>query len=175
MLGYVKKLIVPKEAPPPIEIEQLTEQLLRTLPQCTARVVIASPHYGDKRYRADVVADAASLVAWAEHQAQTVLRPVNEMQAAREAFPVWLRRANLSNRAPTYVAAPFVALLRPYAKDFISTSIAEVLCSECRRWVPDVSFNTFNEKNGDGWSWWIAEWRCASGHLLYREDHGVRI
>ena len=41
--------------------------------------------------------------------------------------------------------------------------------------VRDVSFNTFNERNGDGGSWWIAEWHCASGHLLYREDHGIRI
>lgn len=174
MFGFIKKLAEPKEAPP-VEIEQLAEQLLQTLPRCTARLVVASPNYGDKRYRADVVADAASLMPWAEHHAQTVLHSVDEMQAACEAFPLWLCGANLSDPAPSYVAAPFAALLRPYAKDFVSRSMAQVLCRECRQFVSAISFNTFNERNGDGWSWWIAEWRCASGHLLYREDHGIRL
>ena len=174
MFGYIRKLIEPKEAPP-ADVDQLAEQLLHMLPPCTARVVVASPNYGDRRYRADIVADTASLLPWAEHHAQVALDPVEEVQAARQAFPLWLRGADLAKPDPSYVAAPFVALLRPYAKGFISRSIAQVLCSECRRFVPEVSFNTFNERNGDGWSWWIAEWRCAADHLLYREDHGIRI
>ena len=174
VIGYIKKLLEPKQAPPP-DIDALAGQLLRTLPRCTARVVVASPNYGDQRYRADIVADTVSLLSWAEHHAQAVLGSMDEIQAAREALPVWLRDADLSNPAVSYVASPFVALLRPYAKGFISRSIAQALCSECRRFVRDVSFNTFNERNGDGWSWWIAEWHCSSGHLLYREDHGICI
>lgn len=174
MFGYIRKLIEPKEAVP-ADIEELAARLLHSLPRCTSRVVVASPGYGDPRYRADIVADTASLLPWAEHQVRAVLGSVDEVQAAREALPLWLRGADLSNAAVSRVAGPFVALLRPYAKDFISKSIAQALCRECRRFVGEVSFNSFNERNGDGWSWWIAEWHCASGHLLYREDHGLRV
>lgn len=174
MFGYVRKLAEPRQAPPE-DSETLAAQLQATLPPCTARVAIASPSYGDPRYRADVVADTTSLLAWAEQYALTALDAIEEIQAARTVLPAWLSAADLSNPAVSYVCGPFIALLSPYAKGFIGKSIAQVLCGECRRLVREVAFNNFNQRNGDGWSWWIAEWRCAAGHLLYREDHGIRL
>jgi hypothetical protein len=161
--------------PPPFFFENAVGKYLLTLSPCTAKVVVASPNYGDQHYRCEVIADAARLTPWAEHHAEAVWSLDNDEQAARKALPFWLRGANV-DVAPSYIPPLFVAVLRPYALDLINEGIAQVLCQECRRIVRDIAMKKLNESYaGSLWAQWTDEWHCPSGHLLYREDHDIHI
>jgi hypothetical protein len=69
------------------DCEKRSQELLQTLPRCTASVVVAGPSYSDKYYVGDVVADSAALLPWAvHHAANSSYRPIAEVTAA----PPWL-------------------------------------------------------------------------------------
>lgn len=174
MIGFIKKLFG-REEPPSFDIEKVVGRYLLNLPPCSAKIVVASPKYGDQHYRCELIVDADGLLPWAEHHAQAVWSSDQEEQAARQALPVWLRGANLSDPALTYVPTYFVEVLRPYALNFINEGISEVFCPVCRQVVEDIVMKKLNERREGTWSWWTDEWYCPKGHLLYREDHELHL
>lgn len=194
MLSRIKKFFAPKKAParlpenafarylaalvPPEssrgDLTSLCGKLLSALPQCTAKVLIAGPSYGDKTYKGEVIADTSRLLPWAEHHAGRVFSSDDERQAAREILPTWLKGADLSNPIPSSPTEPFRSNLRQYADNFVTKHIAEVFCYECRRLVAEVSVDYINPRNDGGFHWRTTEWHCSEGHLLHQEDHGAR-
>ena len=160
---------------PPRDLRKLCGELLSALPQCTAKVLIAGPSYGDKHYKGDVIADTSRLLPWAEYHGGRVISSDDREQAAREILPTWLKGADLSNPTPALPTEPFRSNLRRYADHFITKNIAEVFCYECRRLVAEVSVDYINPRNDGGFHWRTTEWHCSEGHLLHQEDHGARI
>lgn len=153
------------------DIETAVNKYLLSLPRCTAKVVIASPQYGDKRYSCEIIINTDALVPWAEHHAQAVYSSDQDEQVARLALPVWLKKANIADTSSTYIFPHLIEVLRPYALDFITMGITEVVCPSCRQVVEDIEMKKdyihFMRP-------WTEEWYCPKGHLLYRQDHKAR-
>ena len=158
---------------PEVDLEKLGAELLDKLPRCTARVVITGPSYGDKHFMGDVVADSRRLFSWARRHG--VIYSIDEKQAAREVLPAWLKGADRSNITPSHVTAPFRAILRDYAEDFVKKKIAKVFCNECRAFISDVTVDRINPRNDGVFDWHTVMWHCPAGHLLHREDLGYRV
>ena len=173
MSRFIERLLKQKD-PPPLDTAKAVEHLLPTLSRCTGRVVAASAQYDEKQYKCDVIVDTADLIPWAEHHACAVWCSKEEIQTARIAFPHWLRAANFSDLSLSYIAHPFFAVLHPYVSRFVKEGLAEVFCLKCRGSASDISIVRLNEREAGHWSWWTDEWRCATGHILYRKDNELR-
>lgn len=174
MVAHLKKLFGREESPP-LDIDKTVGRCLQSLPLCTAKVVVASPNYGDQHYRCEVIVDVDGLLLWAEHHAQSVWSSNQELQAARKALSLWLQGANRSDLAPSYVLPSFVAVLRPYAPNFVNQRIAHIVCPDCDRGIEDIERKGLNQQRTGAWLAWTDEWHCPKGHLLYREDHELHL
>ena len=69
---FGRKALPAVEESPPFDFDKTIDQMLGTIPPCTAKVVIVSPRYGDQHYRCEVIADAVRLAPWAAQHATEV-------------------------------------------------------------------------------------------------------
>lgn len=152
-----------------------TEDYLASLERASRLLKIVSPSYGDTRYACEVRADTKKLLAWAEDHARSMLTITdsNGEQAAREALPIWLKSADLSNIVPQKIDRYMQAVLEPYAIDLIEQGIARVHCPECLKSYEKVERNSEEtEKEGCLYSW-KSTWFCPEGHLLYAGESQI--
>ncbi len=161
---------------PPVDFVKIGEELLSELPRCTAQVVIAGPSYGDMHYTGDVVVEAATLSTWAEDLAGLGRSFSDDKQtAAFKIFPLWLKGADLTNSSPSIVTAPFQRCLSGYALDFVMKKIARMHCPECDHFVSDVNTEMHEMEHDGVFQWFMHEWRCPAGHLMYRKKDGISV
>jgi len=150
-------------------LKQRGEELLRALPQCTAKILIAGPSYGDKPYTGDVIADTVALLLWAEEHAARQSYRDDDSEAARRVLPDWLKNADLTMQSPTLVIPPFHDLLSNYAHVMVARKIAQVFCPDCRGLV-EVPMAA--DMGGIGITKATIRasliWHCPAGHVLRR-------
>lgn len=193
MLSRIKKFFAREETPPTlmdlltgnyspeyleqsharmkVECEKRSQELLQVLPRGTASVVIAGPSYGDKHHTGDVIADSAGLLPWALHQASNG----GDTDAARRTLPLWLMGADLSNPEPSMANELFHTVWRGFAGDFIDKGFARAWCPECNQFVSNIK-NDMHKLGHDGvFHWFMDEWHCPAGHLIYRKKEGISV
>lgn len=158
---------------PEFDLEKEVGKMLLNLPTCSARVAIASPAYDPEHYRCDVTMDPHELASWAKRHAEGVVGFGPE-QAARQALPIWLRGADMSDMRTTYVPG-FASLIRPYIADFMEDANVRVYCTECSADVDDVVTQKVDQKTHGHWSWWTDVWTCPKGHEFHREEHELHL
>lgn len=149
--------------------------LLRTLPRSSGRLLVTGSAYGDDRYRGNVVADVEAFLPWIERHARAVVSSSSAEQAARLAFPDWLRNADLSNRSLTHLDAAFRNAIGAWVPDLVGKNIAVVQCLGCELEWHQIKEEKLNQLRGANWSWWTSRWYCPEGHLLYEEDHEMHL
>jgi hypothetical protein len=171
MMEWMRRLSGRKAEAPKFDLEHAVGAYLLELPRCPSHVVIAGPRYDAKHFIGEVIADAALLLPWAEHHAEAVWSLACDEQAARKTLPIWLRGADLSQKEPAYLPAPFFQVLGPYAETLINKEVAVAHCPECGQAVSDLAMQQLDKRMVGTWHYWTAEWRCENNHLIYREDH----
>lgn len=155
------------------DVQGESENLLKELPPCTSLVVIASPRYSGS-YRAEVIAEAATLANFFEKLFKSTFGGSESAQVARMAMPVWLRAgAKHPGSGPSYLPATFFNQVSTYVQDFVSRGEAVAHCPDCNAVVSGVKINRRNEQGNVLHSEWTTEWRCPENHLLYTEDHEI--
>lgn len=174
MMHWIRRLMRGQQ-PPAFDLEQAVGRYLLELPRCPAQIVVASPRYDSAHYRGEVLADALALHPWAEHHARTVWSSRPEQQAARRALPIWLRGADPRDPGPIHLPAPFVAVLEPYARDFLGSGVARAVCGECGLVSTSLDMRRIDERGAAYWSWWTAEWWAECGHLIHRQAHELHV
>ena len=133
---------------------------------------------GSRRNRGTVIVQAHSMLAWAEHHATAVWSSDQVEQAAREHLPTWLLEADNSDETVTIPDSAMLAVLGPYAENFLQNRWARCWCQECQIWyqstVNDVDRGTDHES---GLNQTVYRIRCPVGHLLeetYMNDQTIR-
>jgi len=179
VLGFFRKLLgleppPPSPWPPPFDCEGEAVQLLATLPPCAQYVVVASDKYSGA-YKCEVTVAAAYLAPFMSDRTQWSSGGTRESQVARAALPRWLQNASTTDEKTSYLPPSFVKEIDDWVLNFIRDGIADVYCKECQKSIKNIESATRNQKATGPWREWTAEWRCQSGHLLYTEDHEMRL
>ena len=155
--------------------EQAVQRVLRSLPKCTSKILVAGPTYGDDEYMGDVLVEAAGLRLWAVRQSEGSYHSDPEIQAASEVLPIWLRAADSADERPTPVPRSMIALMHAYVPDFFSMGIATIWCPNCEKRYSDMVQERKREDR-DGTNFDAThEWYCLKGHLLYRRRSRTHI
>jgi len=95
-------------------------------------------------------------------------------QAARKTLPIWLRGADMSLDESAYLPDPFFQVMNHYVDTLISNGMAIAHCPACNKDIPELVREQLDKRNDGLWHCWTAEWRCAQGHLIYREAHELK-
>lgn len=173
-MSLLKGLFGKLRSTPAFNHAEQVQKYVDALPPCAQYVVIASPKYGDEHYKCDVTVHVERLLAWAAEHAQNVFSGDDYNQAAREALPIWLSRADKQRKAASFMSAPLANVVRDYVSNFIDKADTHVFCPECRGYEQNIRKADFDHKANGNWRSWTSEWHCQNNHLLYRQHHKIR-
>lgn len=175
-MGLFSKLFGSKSSAASTETpEQSVQRLLRSLPKCTSKILVAGPTYGDDEYTGDVVVEAAGLRPWATRNAEGSYHSDPEVQAASEVLPIWLRAADSVDEQPTRIPRSMVSLMQDYVPNFFSMGIATIWCPNCGTCHSDIVRERKREDSGRTHFDATHEWYCPKGHLMYRHKSHTHI
>lgn len=158
-----------------VDVEIAADDYMSRIPQCSRRVAIISPNYGDRNFRCKVIAYPEKLFSWAEHHSKSVWSNNEQEQIARICLPRWLLKANLNDQNISLLTPEFYKVLRPYVQDFVVKGIAQIYCDLCQSFIDNPMFGRAGERRPSPYNAsWTSIWKCQKGHLLYYEDQEVR-
>lgn len=171
--GLLNRLTRKSKEPVRIDYTPLVNQLLNELPRCTSKVVAISHSYDNSSFACEIYVSSLDLLTQAEANERGVWSSDDEEQAARLAFPIWLREADLDDHRPSKLHTNFQSLVFQYPWAIADMPSARVFCPTCNDFVMNLSRATENEKSMGGWRWWTDIWVCPAGHELRHEEHEV--
>lgn len=170
MFGFFSK---PKQTLETFDADAEAFRVLQSTPRGTALLAIASPRYGDAS-RGDVVAP----IRVVEDKVNAIQAETSggsrQRRVARKAFPLWLANADRSAGGVSYLHEAFLDVIGPFVSEFVQSGNAHVFCPECKGSVEKVAVERSDESSSKVHSEWTEEWRCESGHLLFRHLHEMR-
>jgi len=173
-MNFISKLFG-KKPEPELDLEKAVGKYLLNLPRCHKNIVIVSPEYDKTHHTCEIIMSAETLLPWAEQHADAVWSTDQEVQAARNALPIWLRGFDTSTNTTSYVPHFIYKVLEPYILKFVNDGTAKIFCLECQSYITDVHMDKLDEKNIGGYSQWKDVWKCPQGHMLYQEEHEMHI
>lgn len=169
MIGFFRKFLQRQGTSQVLETpEQAVQRLYRSLPKCTARLLVAGPAYKDDEYFGDVLVDANALRPWATRHAEGSYCSDPERQAAAETLPIWLRSYDALDEQPAKLPISMLENLRPYIPAFFDMGIATIYCEKCQHSYSDMVQEIRRVDEGPTHRDATHEWFCLKGHLLYR-------
>lgn len=154
-----------------------TELILdwEALPRCSARVVIASPHYSGSHFACEITVGVEEVLQWAEGHARSTWSSDPEQQAAKKAMPLWFKNADLCFDEPSYLSSNMYKVIDHYVHNFTSKLSAQIICLECDSIVRDLKEEKYNEMSAYSRLIWTSEWHCENGHQMYYEEYDIHI
>jgi hypothetical protein len=174
MASWLKRFVGGGSPTPPFNVEIEAARLLNTLPPCGPLVIIASPRYSGN-YRCEVTVSAEVLAPLVNRLAKSTTGGSQESEIARTAFPRWLHLAGRSGTATSYLPPSFAKVISAYVLNFVNDKTATVFCPDCQKSVEHIQQVTRNQQMSGLRSEWTDGWTCPYDHLLYTEDHELRI
>lgn len=144
-----------------------------TIPaRCSRWILIEGPAVSSERGRATLLVEASSIQAWSEKHAASVWSSNESEQAARKYLPTWIQESDQSDESVTIPDRSMLAVLQPYASDFIKWANIRYWCAECEITYQSCSDEMHERIEPGTEKRWVTEWRCPAGHVGYQKSIG---
>lgn len=180
-MGWLSRLWGRRDFGPDIDHLVLVEKLSTELPRCSKYVLIESSGYSANRahdpdvVRCEVSVLASDLLHWKEAVAGDTFTNDKHYKAALEAFPVWLREADLEETNISSLSPAFAEVARSCLGYFVTSGWSRIYCPSCRSYIEGMEKREIDEGYVGAAKCWTEEWTCQEGHLLYRACHDLHI
>jgi hypothetical protein len=140
--------------------------------RCTGWLLVQGPSLGTARHRATLLVQSISIRDWASRHALSVWSSSEIEQAARHYLPKWLETSDPTDDSVTVPDPAMLAVLQPYADDFMTEACIRYWCPDCRV----LYQNVYPELPVSDWltrkTSWGTRWRCPLGHVGCDPAHG---
>ena len=144
-----------------------------TIPaRCSRWILIEGPAVSSQQMRATLLVEVTSIQAWSEKHADSVWSSNESEQAARKYLPTWIQESDQSDESVTIPDRHMLAVLQPYAGDFIKWANIRYWCTECEIAYQSCRVEMHERIEPGTENRWVTEWRCPVGHVGYRKSMG---
>lgn len=143
--------------------------------QCSSKILLCGPTYGDITYFGSFLLDSLAIKEWTLDHSKHVYSSNKVTQQARQFLPTWLDSVRSdSDNFVTLLDNPMRVVLVPYAFDFYTKGWLKVYCHQCCKEYDSIVKNEHDLLKFGNKSSWTDEWLCHQGHKLHHKDNDVR-
>jgi hypothetical protein len=145
------------------------------MPQrCSRWILIHGPAIGSQHFKGALLVDAKSILPWAIQNAQCRSSLNPRVNQAIKVLPQWIAACDPDDESVTMPDPVILEVLQPYTETLIKQGSIKVWCPDCNRAYTSFEQISRSKRQWPDGSTWIAEWQCASEHVLYSEEKSVR-
>ncbi len=142
--------------------------------RCSRWILIHGPAVASQHSKGTLLVDAKSILPWAIQNAQCRSSLNPRVNQAIKALPQWIGGCDPDDESVTIPDPVILEVLQSYTETLVKQGSIKVWCPDCRLAYTSVKQTGRSKRQWPGGSTWIAEWQCASEHVLYSEEKCVR-